>query len=91
MLVGTGPLLEAEAMGLDQAAPPDGGEAGPGLAPLGPQGLDLSGTLEEVERGYLGRALELAQGNETKAAQLLGMNYHTFRYRKKKLLDGEGE
>ena len=35
--------------------------------------------------------MELAGGNETKAAQLVGMNYHTFRYRKKKLLDGEEE
>jgi len=28
----------------------------------------------------------MADGNESKAAKLLSMNHHTFRYRKKKLL-----
>ena len=35
---------------------------------------------------FQGRRWSLARGNERKAADLLGMNYHTFRYRKKKLL-----
>ena len=91
VLVGAGPSLGAEEMGLGQDSPDQPGNGEPSLPPLGPEGLDLGQTLEQVEREYLGRALELAQGNETKAAQLVGMNYHTFRYRKKKLLDGEEE
>ena len=73
-------------------APPaaSGGDAPP-APPLGPQGLDLGLALEEIERGYLERALELAEGSDVKAAQLLGMNYHTLRYRKKKLGLSPGE
>ncbi|MCF8040840.1 MAG: sigma-54 dependent transcriptional regulator [Desulfarculaceae bacterium] len=91
VLVGAGPLLGPEEMGLGQGSPNQPGGAGTPLPSLGPQGLDLGQTLEQVERDYLGQALALAGGNETKAAQLVGMNYHTFRYRKKKLLDGEEE
>ena len=34
----------------------------------------------------LEEALKLAKGNESKAAKLLNINHHTFRYRRKKLL-----
>ncbi|MFH1061086.1 MAG: sigma-54 dependent transcriptional regulator [Pseudomonadota bacterium] len=90
VLSGHGPELQPADLGLE--APPAaamapagaGGPAG-GLPALGPEGLDLSAVLEEVERDYLRQALELAEGSDVKAAQLLGMNYHTLRYRKKKL------
>jgi transcriptional regulator with PAS, ATPase and Fis domain len=39
---------------------------------------------ESIEKHYIGEALRLAGGNETRAAQLLNINYHTFRYRRKK-------
>ncbi len=52
---------------------------------LTPSGLDLTAIQESVERRYIGDALRLSGGNETKAAQLLNVNYHTFRYRRKKL------
>jgi DNA-binding protein Fis len=35
---------------------------------------------------YIEEALKIAKGNESKAAKLLNINHHTFRYRKKKLL-----
>jgi DNA-binding NtrC family response regulator len=54
-------------------------------APLTPAGVDFASIQESVERRYIGDALRLAGGNETKAAQLLNVNYHTFRYRRKKL------
>ncbi|MGD9132026.1 MAG: sigma-54 dependent transcriptional regulator [Desulfobacterales bacterium] len=54
--------------------------------PLTPEGLDLSARLQSFERLYLQQALKIAGGNESKAARLLNMNHHTFRYRKKKLL-----
>ncbi len=89
VLAGTGPRLLAEDLGLEQG--PSGGLAGGGagegfsLPQLGPEGLDLDQALEAVEKEYFIQALEMALGNDAKAAQLLGMNYHTFRYRKKKL------
>ena len=60
---------------------------GPGdmLPPLTAGGVDLASVQESVERHYIGEALRLADGNETRAAQLLNINYHTFRYRRKKL------
>jgi DNA-binding protein Fis len=39
---------------------------------------------EAIEKRYIEEALRLAAGKETKAAQLLGVNYHTFRYRRRK-------
>lgn len=50
-------------------------------------GVALEQVLREIERGYFAKAMKLTDGNERKAASLLGMNYHTFRYRRKKLLD----
>jgi DNA-binding NtrC family response regulator len=55
------------------------------LPPLTAGGVDLPSVQESVERHYIGEALRLADGNETRAAQLLNINYHTFRYRRKKL------
>jgi DNA-binding NtrC family response regulator len=48
--------------------------------------MDLSEQLRSFERRYIEQALKMANGNESKAARLLNMNHHTFRYRKKKLL-----
>ena len=56
-----------------------------GLLPLPPEGFDLSERLQSFERHYIEQALKIAKGNESKAARLLKMNHHTFRYRRKKL------
>lgn len=41
-------------------------------------GLNLQDLLKEVARHYLGRALDEAEGNKTKAAELLGLpSYQT--------------
>lgn len=57
-----------------------------GLSPLPPEGIDLSKRLQSFERHYIEQAFKIAKGNESKAAKLLNMNHHTFRYRRKKLL-----
>jgi len=57
-----------------------------GLTELTPEGFDLSERLHSFEKHYIEQALKIARGNESKAARLLNMNHHTFRYRKKKLL-----
>jgi DNA-binding NtrC family response regulator len=89
VLTGSGPELTtgdlslqiqkkpAEPMGLDKVA---------GVKPFPPEGIDLSAELQSVEKFYIETALRHAGGNESKAARLLKMNHHTFRYRKKKLL-----
>ena len=48
-------------------------------------GIDYLALKKSFERLYIEEALRLAGGNESKAARLLGMNHHTFRYQKKKL------
>ncbi|MBU2431727.1 MAG: helix-turn-helix domain-containing protein, partial [Proteobacteria bacterium] len=48
------------------------------------QGIDLKGLLEKIENRYLNHALHLSDGNESKAARLLNMNHHTYRYKLKK-------
>jgi DNA-binding NtrC family response regulator len=40
--------------------------------------------LEDLERELLTQALQLAEGNRTKAAKLLGLSRDTFRYRVEK-------
>ena len=57
-----------------------------GFPPSPPEGLDLDGQLQSFEKHYIEEALKIAKGNESKAAKLLNINHHTFRYRKKKLL-----
>ena len=57
----------------------------PNLPDFSPTGIDLTETLQNVEKFYIQRALETSKGNESGAARLLKMNHHTFRYRHKKL------
>jgi DNA-binding NtrC family response regulator len=56
------------------------------LPPFPAEGLDLSEQLQSFEKYYIQTALRIAKGNESRAARLLHMNHHTFRYRRKKLL-----
>jgi len=51
------------------------------------QGVHLGDILSGIEREYMALAVEQAGGNESRAAKLLNMNHHTFRYRWKKLKD----
>jgi len=48
------------------------------------QGIHLGELLDDIEKKYLEHALILSKGNESKAARLLNMNHHTFRYKWKK-------
>lgn len=52
----------------------------PGPVVLPEQGINL----EDLERDLLLQALERARNNQTKAAELLGISRHTFRYRLEK-------
>jgi DNA-binding NtrC family response regulator len=88
VLTGRGPQIETNDLRLGHGvtpvrAPVHG--SGSLLPPLTAGGVDITSVQESVERHYIGEALRLAEGNETRAAQLLKINYHTFRYRRKKL------
>lgn len=48
-------------------------------------GLDIQSVLHRVEKYYYKKALEITSGNESRAARLLHINHHTFRYRHKKM------
>ncbi len=54
-------------------------------------GLKLKELLSEIEKKYLFKALEMARGNKTKAAELLGLTLREFRYRLEKYSPREGE
>jgi two-component system response regulator AtoC len=56
-----------------------------GFPALTEKGVDLVSIQEELEKHYIKEALKLAAGNESRAAKLLNINHHTFRYRRKKL------
>jgi two-component system response regulator PilR (NtrC family) len=49
------------------------------------QGVALDNILEEIERAYLLKALEVSDGNKNKAADLLGISFRSLRYRLDKL------
>ena len=89
VLIGEGPVLQLEDLGLlrPSAAPqrdtwPAATEAFPNLPE---EGIDF----EALEEHYVRQAYRKAEGNEMKAAQLLGMTYYTYRYKRKKLKDIE--
>lgn len=48
-------------------------------------GVSLDTILTEIEAAYIEKALNVVSGNKQKAAELLGINYTTFRYRLEKL------
>ncbi|KPJ75687.1 MAG: Fis family transcriptional regulator [Deltaproteobacteria bacterium SG8_13] len=50
-------------------------------------GVALDSILEEIERAYMLKALEIANGNKNKAADLLGISFRSLRYRLDKLGD----
>ena len=89
VLVGKGPELTMDV--LEATFQPNPFRAAPlsnlqDLNTFPPEGIDLAARLQAVEKHYIETALQMARGNESKAARLLHMNHHTFRYRRKKLL-----
>jgi two-component system response regulator PilR (NtrC family) len=50
-----------------------------------PEGIDLNGTLETMERTLISRALDITRGNRARASRLLGITFRSLRYRLFKL------
>ncbi|MDA3789913.1 MAG: sigma-54 dependent transcriptional regulator [Desulfobacula sp.] len=55
--------------------------------PLPPTGIDLTEVRNALDTFYFNQAMKLAKGNETRAAKLLNIKHHTFRYQFKKIME----
>jgi DNA-binding NtrC family response regulator len=76
MILGQGPELTADAFAFTLESAPEPAAAGH-LLTLPPQGLDM----DALERDLVQQALDRCGGNQSRAAQLLGMTRDQIRYR----------
>ncbi|BBO67854.1 acetoacetate metabolism regulatory protein AtoC [Desulfosarcina alkanivorans] len=88
VLTAAGPELTSEDLGLgDFSAGEDAGDIPHfDLAPLSPKGVDLNAMRTYMDEFYFSQAMALAKGNETRAARLLNLKHHAFRYQYKKIM-----
>jgi DNA-binding NtrC family response regulator len=88
VLMGNGPELRGKDLGLEELCRVDPCNVSgslKSLPPITPSGVDLSGVMMAIEEKYFNNALQLSNGNESKAAQLLNLTRDKFRYRRQKL------
>jgi two-component system response regulator AtoC len=88
VLIGQGPELTHEDLGLTGVGHEEiqrPAESEKGFPALSSEGIDLPSIQNDLEMFYIKTALKMAQGNESKAARLLNVNHHTFRYRRRRL------
>ena len=88
VLIGKGPELEDNDLNIKSSNEAEGFEEDKNhtaFPPLPATGIDLAAVQESLDKYYIEAALKMADGNESKAARLLNMNHHTFRYHHKKL------
>ena len=89
VLMSDGPVLRAENLDLKNIhadKPVIQPDNMPVLPSLSGSGIDFDSTLESIEKHYFDAALKMVNGNESKAAGLLGLSRDKFRYRRKKQL-----
>jgi two-component system, NtrC family, response regulator AtoC len=77
-----GPMLDVEHLALE--VPPDRAETGSDGAAVLPTNRPAGMELEQWERSLIEQALRESDGNQTRAAQRLGISRDTLRYRLKK-------
>jgi two-component system response regulator PilR (NtrC family) len=77
----TGPIIRPESLpeSLRRPRPPDAFQVD-----FPPEGIDLDKLMEQIERDLIRRALERVDGVQSRAAQLLGTGFRSFRYRLQK-------
>jgi DNA-binding NtrC family response regulator len=88
VLVGRGPELTLQDLGIDRVKKGEtleDGKEGLHFPSIPPTGISFPSIQILLEKYYIEEALKMADGNETKAAQLLNINHHTFRYRRRRL------
>ena len=85
-ILAEGPVIQLADLRLPKEYPEPAEKRRVGLAHsdgIPAAGLDLAALLQGMEKQYIGEALNLAHGNETRAADFLKMKYTTFRYRRR--------
>uniref|UniRef100_UPI00356874BF sigma 54-interacting transcriptional regulator n=1 Tax=Desulfosarcina sp. TaxID=2027861 RepID=UPI00356874BF len=89
VLTAKGPELTPEDLGLSDFVAGASTNNIPPLAlePLSPEGVDLDAMKTYMDEFYFSQAMALAKGNETRAAILLKLKHHAFRYQYKKILE----
>lgn len=88
VLMGDGPELSSRDLGLDANLRTEvfnDSASFKALPPMSSEGVDLPVVIKAIEETYINNALELSNGNESKAAQLLNLTRDKFRYRRQKL------
>jgi len=88
VLMGAGPELTARDLGLDgngRPSPLGESDTSKSLPPISSSGVDLPEVIKAIEESYFYKALDLSNGNESKAAKLLNLSRDKFRYRRYKL------
>ncbi|MBI3625239.1 MAG: sigma-54-dependent Fis family transcriptional regulator [Candidatus Rokubacteria bacterium] len=81
LVLGTGDMLSLESLpeAVRRQRPPRGADLD-----LPEAGLDLDAALDQIERRILEKALERTKGVQTRAAELLHLSFHQFRYKLQK-------
>jgi transcriptional regulator with PAS, ATPase and Fis domain len=90
VLVGKGGTLTPHDLGVETGAKTTRAKAetdGTRFPPIPPEGIDFPSLQRSFEHFYIEEALRMAGGNESKAARLLKINHHTFRYHRRELRD----
>ena len=89
VLMSDGEELTAGQLGLTMQSHENGEEStdAPPVPRLSEHGIDFPSLMASFEKRYFEDALEMANGNESKAAKLLGLTRDKFRYRRRKLFD----
>jgi DNA-binding NtrC family response regulator len=88
VLVSKGPELTLQDLGVNEAQKTQAAKderKDRSFPPISPAGIDFPSVQDSIEKYYIEEALHLTAGNESKAARLLNLNHHTFRYRRRKL------
>jgi len=86
VLIGEGPELRPLDMGLgDNSQTFEQKNSNIVFSHITSKGVDLPQIQRDLEKFYIDEAFQRAKGNESKAAKLLNINHHTYRYRRRKL------
>ena len=88
VLIGKGPELTIQELGIEDKSFNDKSlqmKMEMPFAKFPPEGVALNEIHKAIEKLYIGKALTLSGGNETRAAKLVGLKLNTFRYRRNKL------
>ena len=86
VLIGEGPELLPLDMGIEDSRQILEKRSGKIVfSPITSEGINLSQAQRLLEKFYIDGAFQISKGNESKAAKLLNINHHTYRYKRKKL------